>query len=227
MLYNPNFDLYRQWSPQPDALRPPYVAVFRRGAKTLVYLCDAHRMNKSFDMVDWVFDRANFPKPDVFLTEMTNDDNGRTGTCNENTLRYAAATAAENGVPVVFADLSNTQMVAVLDKCFPDNKFSQDDLEKVFNGAPVSNRGVWGERSIALNRHGRDKFMLQNIAAALNTYDTVYAIFGEGHFYCQRLILEDMLGTPQIMDAIPNMRRDFGDLKVKPIKLIEFKAGEK
>ena len=67
--------------------------------------------------------------------------------------------------------------------------------------------------------HGRDPFMLRNIAAALNRYDTVFAVFGEGHYRSQRLVLEDMLGKPEYIKTVPNPRGNFTDLKITPVDL--------
>ena len=68
--------------------------------------------------------------------------------------------------------------------------------------------------------------MLENIAAALNKYDTVFAIFGGGHYEVQRLVLEDMMGKPEYITRIKNMRGDFSDIKINPIRLCDFKLSE-
>ncbi|MBD5388755.1 TraB/GumN family protein [bacterium] len=229
MFFKPNFDLYRFQDDVSSHLtipRSPFVAVFRRGGKTLVYLCDRHRINRSFDMVDWVFDQSSLPRPDVFLVEKENDHPGNVGTCNDNSMFYAAARATERDIPVVFADLSEDQMLAVLAARFPGVNFSSRRLHQILKGGPIRSRGVDGEMDIDLNRYGRDKFMMENIAAALNQYDTVWGIFGAGHFRAQESMLTDMLGAPEYMDRIPNMRRDFGRMEIKPIKLIDFDMGD-
>ena len=47
----------------------------------------------------------------------------------------------------------------------------------------------------------RSRFMLQNIAAALNQYDVVFAEMGAGHYMDLVVALENMLGEPQVIDG--------------------------
>ena len=47
----------------------------------------------------------------------------------------------------------------------------------------------------------RSQFMLQNIAAALNRYDVVFAEMGAGHYLDLVPALQKMLGTPQVIDG--------------------------
>lgn len=64
--------------------------------------------------------------------------------------------------------------------------------------------------------------LLRDWASALNRYNTVFAIFGVGHYENQRLVLEDMLGKPEYITRIKNMRGDFTNVKIEPIKLCDF-----
>jgi len=238
MQFKPNFDLFRDW---PDAEQSKdfasnsaYIAVFKRGGKTLVYMCDDHTKNISFNMVDMCFADDFEIKPDVLLTEMENAGYERKFSwygLQDNTLAYAAAVAAQRNIPVVFADLSLTQCVDIVNKGFPDNQITIDVLcNKVFRaGGPNPHGNIYQQMSAYMDRFGRDRFMLENIAAALNTYDNVFCIFGRGHFESERLVLEDMMGKPEYITVIKNMRGDFSDVKIKPIKLCDFEMekGEK
>ena len=230
MHFKPNFDLLCYWDKAKKAkdfaCNSAFVAVFRRGNKTLVYMCDRHCYNISFNMVDMCFADDFGIKPDVVLTEMGNTNYERMFDwfwCQDNTLSYIACVAAKKNVPVVFADLSDNQMVDVINAGFPDNQITRPDLAKVFHcGGPNSNGTLYQQMSAYMDRFGRDRFMLQNIAAALNRYDTVFAIFGTGHYEVQRLVLEDMMGKPEYITKIKNMRGDFSDVKIEPIKLCDF-----
>lgn len=231
MQFKPNFELYREWRDAEHAKQfagaTPFIAVFKRGTKTLVYMGDRHCYNVSFDMVDMCFENGLGVQPDVLLTEMENEGYERklgAHGLQDNTLAYAAAVAAKLGVPAVFADLSDVQKVAVINAGFPDNQITTEDLRKVFGTGkgPDSKGDIYQQMSAYVDRHGRDLFMLQNIAAALNKYDTVFVIFGAGHYEAQRLVLEDMMGKPEYITKIQNMRGDFSGLKIKPEKLIDF-----
>ena len=232
MQFKPNFDLLRYW---PDAehardfaSNTAFVAIFKRDNKTLVYMCDRHCYNISFNMVDMCFADDFGYKPDVLLTEMPNAGFERRFNWHgvqDNTLAHAAVVAMKKNVPVVFSDLSDEQIVKVINAGFPDNQITSDDLHKVFSsGGPYPNGNMWQKMSAHVDMYGRDRFMLQNIAAALNKYDTVFAIFGSGHYESQRLVLEDMMGKPEYITKMKNMRGDFSDVKIEPIKLCEFEV---
>ena len=78
MQFKPNFDLLRYWSnaehAKDFASSTAFIAVFKKNNKTLVYMCDHHRLNISFNMVDMCFADDFGIKPDVLLTEMINSD---------------------------------------------------------------------------------------------------------------------------------------------------------
>lgn len=228
MSFKPNFDLLVEWK-DAEKLRDcagvsaPCISVFKNSNKTLVYMCDKHTVNMSFDMVDFCFSENFGIKPDILLTEIPNAGYQRRfgpHGLQDNTLAYAVAVAAKNKIPFVFADLSDEQMVEVI-----SNKFTSDiDLHKVFSaGGPNSSGNIYQQMDAYLDLYGRDRFMLENIATALNKYDTVFAIFGAGHYESQRLVLEDMMGTPEYITKIKNMRGDFSNIKIEPIKLCDFK----
>ena len=231
MQFKPNFNLFRDW---PDAEKSKnfasnsaYIAIFRRDNKTLVYMCDDHTKNISFNMVDMCFADDFRIKPDVLLTEMENADYERKLSWHgfqDNTLAYAAGVAAQRNIPVVFADLSESQMVDVINSGFPDNQITEDVLHnKVFRaGGPNPQGNIYQQMSAYVDKFGRDRFMLDNIATALNKYDTVFCIFGRGHFESERLVLEDMMGEPKYITRIKNMRGDFSGVEIKPRKLCDF-----
>lgn len=232
MQFKPNFDLLRDWASAEKSIKfasnSAYVAIFRRDDKTLVYMCDRHCYNISFNMVDMCFADEFGIKPEILLTEMENTGAERKLSQHgfqDNTLVYAAGIAVQRNIPVVFADLSDSQYVDVINHGFPDNQITKDDLHKVFSsGGPNPNGNLYQKMSAYLDRYGRDIFMIQNIIVALEKYDTVFAIFGVGHYEDQRLVLEDMLGKPEYITRIKNMRGDFSNVKIEPIKLCDFKG---
>lgn len=224
MQLKPNFDLLQAWEDAEKLKHYPCVAVFEKDGKTLVYMCDDHGANKSFDMVDMCVKSGMYPRPDVLVTEFENSGRKITpGMFQNNSLMYAAAVATQIDVPVVFADLSDEQMLNVLQMQYPNRIFESADLTKVLRAGPIRSNGEFGEMCIALNKYGRDKFMLENIVAALNKYNVVFGIFGAGHFESQRLALIDMIGEPKYVEKIASTRSDFSDINIKPIKLIDFK----
>lgn len=230
MQFKPNFDLLLNWSDvkraKDFASNSAFISVFKRDNKTLVYMCDMHSYNISFNMTDMCFADDFGIKPDVLLTEMENSGYERKMNWHglqDNTLAYAAAVAAKKEIPVVFADLSDDQMINVLKTGFPDREITNEELHKALRAGPTNQDGnIYNQMCDYLGRMGRDRFMLNNIAMALNKYDTVFAIFGIGHYESQRLVLEDMMGKPEYITKIKDMRNDFSDVKIEPIKLCDF-----
>lgn len=232
--FKPNYDLLCYWKDAEHAKNfasnTAFVSIFKRDNKTLVYMCDHHRLNLSFNMVDMCFADDFDIKPDVLLVEMINSDFDKRFNWHgiqDNTLAHASVVAAKKNIPVVFADLSESECVDVINRGFPDNKITIDDLRKVFSsGGPFPDGNMYQQMAAYVDFYGRDRFMLENIAAALNKYDTVFAIFGSGHYEVQRLVLEDMMGKPEYITRIKNMRDDFSGVKVNPVKLCDFKLAE-
>ncbi len=231
MQFKPNFDLLRYWTDAEHARNfasnTAFVAVFKRGNKTLVYMCDKHCYNISFNMVDMCFAKDFDYKPDVLLTEIPNagfEKRFNWHGLQDNTLAHAAAVATKLDIPIVFSDLSDDELVNVINQGFPDNQITTDDLNKVFgSGGPFPDGNRYQRMSAYVDFYGRDRFMLENIAAALDKYDTVFAIFGIGHYEVQRLVLEDMMGKPEYITKIKNVRGDFSGVQIKPVKLCDFK----
>lgn len=229
MQIKPNFDLLRDWASaeklESFAGTPPCVAVFKCENKTLVYMCDDHGKNRAFDMVDMCFSDDFEIKPDVLLTEIENSGYERRMDrygFQTDTLVYAIGLAMRHQIPFCLADLSDSQYVDVINAGFSDNKITTNDLGRILNSEPNKRGNLDEQMSSYLDLYGRDRFMLQNIVAALNKYDTVFAIFGAGHYEIQRLVLEDMMGKPEYITKIRNMRGDFSNAKIEPIKLCNF-----
>ncbi|MDR1071886.1 MAG: hypothetical protein LBL21_04560 [Rickettsiales bacterium] len=222
--FEPNLGLLKEWEDAgPIFDQYAYVAIFKKNEKTLIYACDDHGANVSFDMVDFCFTDGFSEKPQVAVIEYENSDRKMTQLAfQDNALAYAAGVAAKRGLPVVLADLSENEMLDVVKRFAPDKELvNYDYLYKILDaGEPSRKKGPYNLLDAELELHGRDPFMLKNIAAALNKFDTVFAIFGEGHYRSQRLVLEDMLGKPEYIKDFPNTRGDFGGLEFSPIKLV-------
>ena len=205
------------------------IAMFRRGSKTLVYMVDDHFNNRAFDMVSYAFSDDFGIKPDTLVAEMENSGYerklGPRWFQHANPV-HAIGVAAKKNIPVVFADLSPNQMIDVINTGFPSDQITNVDLHRVLNSRPDSTGDINQQKHAYLCLLGRDRFMLKNIAEALNKYDTVFAIFGGAHYASQRLVLEDMMGKPEYITRIKNMRGDFTDVKIEPIKLCDFHLGE-
>lgn len=231
MQFKPNLSLIRMWGDEAVKMptkQTPFVAVFKRGGKTLVYMGDKHSHNISFDMVDMCFANDFDMKPNVLLTEMENDGYewklGPHG-FQVNTLAYAAGVAAKQKVPVVFADLSDSQGIDVLRMLRPGKKIDVDFLDNMLRKTIPNSQGNDLEKLHAeYDKYGRDTFMVQNIAAALNKYDVVFCIFGTGHYAQQQLVLEDMMGRPEYITKFPSKRGDFSKIKISPEKLVDFEC---
>ena len=232
MRFKPNFDLLTNWNDAKKskdfASNSAYIAIFRKDNKTLIYMCDVHCLNISFNMVDMCFADDFGVKPDVLLTEVENTEFERKFNWHgyqSNTLVYAAGIAAQRNIPIVFADLNDVQYIDVVKHGFPDSQITDSDLNRVLSSTPNSQGDLYQRMSAYLDMYGRDRFMIQNIVAALERYDTVFVIFGVGHYENQRLVLEDMLGKPEYITRIKNMRGDFTDVKIEPIKMCDFGIG--
>ncbi|MCL2737346.1 MAG: hypothetical protein FWE17_00590 [Alphaproteobacteria bacterium] len=218
-MFVPNLDLLHKSSERPE--REPYIAIFRKGEKILIYIAEKHSANESFDMTDFCFSDKSPAAPQVVLVEF--ERSGRkagTGEIHGNNLAYAAARATECGLPVIFADLSRDECLDVWRKRYPERIFTDEDLRRARRtGRPSTNKGEDSLLLYELELYGRDPFMVKNIVAALNKYEVVLAVFGEGHYRAQRLVLEDIMGKPEYIKDVPNTRGDFSNCKIVPIDL--------
>lgn len=238
--------------------QPPYIAVFKKDEKTLIYLASKHNSGKTLDMVDYVF--ANF-KPQIAVLEYENSGRALRDKCSWNEFEYSAGIASDKNLPVALADLQTSDKLRILAQTDPDvyktyqarwsvvnatayekasgkkttaakeivnfktfiwNEqmprpmdaqelknwfeehfaidFDKANLNEVLKDGwnyPLSTGTVFNKLSNDEDMLVRDPFMLRNITAALNKYDTVYAAFGEGHYRSHRKVLEKMLGKPE------------------------------
>jgi hypothetical protein len=220
-MFVPNLSLYTNYEDSEKVGRTPYIAVFKKDGKTLLYICDRHCANVSFDMVDFCFSEKSPAIPEIAVIEYERAERAMNPwSFHDNTIAYAGAIAAKRGLPVAYADLSQAEMLHVLRKKHPQRDLTEEDLLKTLrSGGPSTKQGEYNLFANELDSLGRDPFMVKNIAAALNEYDVILAIFGEGHYRSQRLILEDMLGRPEYIKDVPNTRGDFNDCKISPIDL--------
>lgn len=204
MVFKPDFSLLGNTKIMDK--QQPYIAIYRRGNKTLVYMADFHGEKKSWDMVDWCFSEKFRIKPDVLITEFEHTGRQLTNSPN-NTLTHAAFVAERHNIPVVLSDLSDDEKLAVL-----GDGADVEYLGKVLHSEPRFDGNDLEKAGAYLNKYGRNPFMLQNIATALNEYDTVFCIFGEGHFREQYDALNDMLGAlPEYITEFPeNTKTEYG-----------------
>ena len=222
ITFKPNFDLLNK-SEQLGRLKvdsdnlenigePPYLAVFNKSGKTLVYLAARHRAQETYRKVDLSFDKF---RPRIAVVEHERGCRVEIFGLNEgkpfmSEAVYTAAIAVKNNIPVIFADLSNDDMRKVLAEQNPGQSFGEKKLHKILSeGDPTLKKGELNRFSYQLNKYGRDPFMLKNISDALNKHDVVFAVFGEGHYRTHRLVLEDMLGKPEYIFLDKISERNF------------------
>lgn len=217
MQFRPKLDLLKYYDEveKREFNNPPYVAIYRSGNKILVYMADRHAKEVSWNMVDWCFSKKFGLRPDILLTEFENagrkfhTPNLIQAKAETDTLAHAAFVAAKHKVPVVLADLSDAEMMSVIG--IKDKR----NLSEVLRVSPNSKGSNLQKMGAKLNKEGRDPFMVNNIATALNKYDTVFCIFGEGHFRDQRAVLDDMFGKEpdEYITEFPDMHTNFGKTK--------------
>jgi hypothetical protein len=147
MQFEPNLDLLKEWEDaEPIFDRSPYAAVFKKNEKTLIYACDRHGANVSFDMVDFCLSDGFPEKPQIVLVEFENAGRKMTkGTFHDNSLAYAAGVAAKRGLPVVFADLSKSEMADVVRRFAPDKELVNENyVRKILeSGGPSRKKGPY------------------------------------------------------------------------------------
>ncbi len=239
-------------------LEPPYIAIYKYGNKTLIYLAAAHMNDKTLNMVDYIFDSF---KPQAALLENFRGDKTPFKKCYKMESHYTAAKAEEKAIPIVRSDANQKDVWKKLVKegnytyydlqgyliirsivANADNpckkksarediatfekRLHKDEFGKLFTPQelnvwtqknfgesydsinfqnyscarlifPIKNGYITNSISIDEDLHARDPFIIKNIAAALNKYDTVLAVFGEGHYQTQQNALKDMLGEPK------------------------------
>lgn len=259
--FTPDMSLLTTWERSEitsNEHQQPYIAIFKKDGKTLIYLASKHNFGKTLDMVDYIY--ANF-KPKVAVLEFESGGRMLKEKCSRNEFEYSAGIAADKNIPVVLSDLQDHDKLKIVAQINPDaykiyqakwivsnainyekqyggkttaeqevlnfKKFAWNDnmpeamnveqfkdwfkkhlgtdfdkanLSEIFKKDwryPLSSGTVFNKFSEDEDILARDPFMLKNITAALNKYNTVYAAFGEGHYRSQRKVLEEMLGKPQ------------------------------
>ena len=110
--FKPNLDLVVPWEKTKYKIgEPPYIAVFKKDGKTLAYLAAKHHVRKTFEMVDFAFEKFN---PQVAVVEY--EHKGRPVEIHDigtdkpvmHESVYTAALAVKNEIPVVLADTGYT-----------------------------------------------------------------------------------------------------------------------
>lgn len=116
----PNLDLLTTWekSERPsDEHSQPYIAIFKKDGKTLVYLASRHDSAKTLDMVDYIY--ANF-NPQVAVLEFERSGRMLKDKSSRNEFEYSAGIAADKNIPVVLADLLDGDKLKILSQKNPD-----------------------------------------------------------------------------------------------------------
>ena len=188
-----------------DLDKMPYLAVFKKSGKTLVYLAADHCTQKTFRMVDMAFQKFN---PNIAVVEFEREGRRfeiKPGERMHESI-YVAAIANSRAVPVVKADLSLEEMLQLLRKLNPDRSFEMDGLIEVLTRhdkpEPIKKELDKLARPLILNRN---TLMAREITNALNAHGTTLAVFGEAHYRHQQKIFEDMLGPPEYIYSEHNL----------------------
>ena len=118
--YQPDLALLKTWE---QAEKPsgehsqPYIAIFKKDGKTLVYLASRHNSARTLDMVDYIF--SNF-KPQIAVVEFERSGRPLKDKCSWNEFEYSAGIAADKNIPVVLADLTLADKTKILSSKYPD-----------------------------------------------------------------------------------------------------------
>lgn len=279
--FTPNMSLLTTWEKSErtsEEHNQPYIAIFKKDGKTLIYLASEHDSGKTLDMVDYIY--TNF-KPQIAVVEFERSGRLLKNTCSWNEFEYSTEIASHKNIPVVLADLTFEDKLKILSHKDPgtyqtvqarwmisnamsDNRpttaekevynfeyfmwkpwmpkpmgaaefkewfmqifkedFDKADLRRTLGKEwryPLSTGTVLNKLSEDEDILARDPFMIKNITAALNKYDTVYAAFGEGHYRSHRKVLEDMLGKPEyIWDIEYTDRKNCKGFQIKEEVLV-------
>jgi len=89
----------------------PYIAVFEKGGKTLIYHASKHDDGKTYDMTNYVFN--NF-SPQVTVIEFQRSGPKPGNKYSGNEFEYIAAVASDKNIPVALADLSAKENIEIL-----------------------------------------------------------------------------------------------------------------
>lgn len=237
----------------------PYLAVYKKDKKTLVYLVSFRDSSSELSLTDYAFKKY---KPEVVLIDKPRDLMYFSPKCSGTASDYYAGLAAENNIPVVLASTNNIDDIKILmnrdpetgiknqamwvilsgmisertevkrgglqseianystlhleggrpamnavqfNKWFKDNfgrEFEKTDLREFFGElwlVPSLNGTLFQKHAAENFLYVKDPFTLENIAAALNKYNVVFAAFNYMRYASQYKVLEKMLGTPQFV----------------------------
>ncbi|MDR1124426.1 MAG: hypothetical protein LBL61_07665 [Elusimicrobiota bacterium] len=118
--FQPNLALlttYEQSENPSEQHHQPYIAIFKKDGKTLIYLASKHYADETLDMVDYVF--ANF-KPKIAVVEFERSGRMLRDKCSRNEFEYSAGIASDKNIPVVLADLPDDEKIKILSRKDPN-----------------------------------------------------------------------------------------------------------
>ena len=111
-MFKPNLDLIVDEENAPAAGKFPYIAVFKKDGKTLVYLAAEHGSQKTYDMVDFVFTKF---RPNISVVEFLHKNTAveifhrHGGKPVMGEAAYTAALSVRHNIPVILADFGYSE----------------------------------------------------------------------------------------------------------------------
>jgi hypothetical protein len=124
----------------------PYIAIFKKDGKMLVYLASRHYAEQTMNMVDYIY--KNF-KPQVAVIEFERMGRSLENRCSGNEFEYSAAIASDKNIPVVLSDLKQGDAIKILSGMDKDifKKFqamwmiqNKKEYEKQFGGLSTAEK---------------------------------------------------------------------------------------
>ena len=112
--FTPNLKLLQTWENAGQTSKQhkqPYIAVYRKDGKTLIYLASDHNSGKTLDMVDYIYKKY---APEIAVVEFERTGRKLKEKCSWNEFEYSAGIASDKNIPVVLADLSYEDKVKVV-----------------------------------------------------------------------------------------------------------------
>ena len=156
----------------------------------------------------WQFAKENgFSYEDWQMLWMIRDGYGRARETDQPfTPAEAIASYAKRDHHAAWGELFTEKRLNAYFKKYYKQNFAETDFIRLYQDLMNIYPEKWVTKTpfYRLNNAAglaRSRFMLQNIAAALNQYDVVFAEMGAGHYMDLVLALEKMLGDPQVIDG--------------------------
>ena len=156
----------------------------------------------------WQFAKENgFSYEDWQMLWMIRDGYGRARETDQPfTPAEAIASYAKRDHHAAWGELFTEKRLNAYFKKYYKQNFAETDFIRLYQDLMNIYPEKWVTKTpfYRLNHAAglaRSRFMLQNIAAALNQYDVVFAEMGAGHYMDLVLALEKMLGDPQVIDG--------------------------